>query len=68
MKLSKQICDKFMALPEYATARTVMFYIDVRSEVRTCHALPEALNSGSASSYLGAMNMANWNFSASEHG
>ncbi len=45
-ELSKQICDKFMALPEYATARTVMFYIDVRSEVRTRHALPEALNSG----------------------
>jgi 5-formyltetrahydrofolate cyclo-ligase len=45
-ELSKQICDKFMALPEYSTARTVMFYIDVRSEVRTRQALPDALKSG----------------------
>lgn len=44
--LSKSICAKFMALPEYTTAKTVMFYIDVRSEVRTRHALPEALASG----------------------
>ncbi|MCE9533008.1 MAG: 5-formyltetrahydrofolate cyclo-ligase [Planctomycetes bacterium] len=44
--LSKIICDKFMALPAYAAAKTVMFYIDVRSEVRTRHALPEALASG----------------------
>jgi 5-formyltetrahydrofolate cyclo-ligase len=45
-ELSKTICAKFMALPEYAAAKTVMFYIDVRSEVRTRHALPEALASG----------------------
>ena len=32
-----------MSLYEYADASTVMFYIDVRSEVRTRHALPEAL-------------------------
>lgn len=44
--LSKSICAKFMALPEYTAAKTVMFYIDVRSEVRTRHALPEALASG----------------------
>jgi len=44
--LSKTICATFMALPAYAAARTVMFYIDVRSEVRTRHALPEALASG----------------------
>jgi 5-formyltetrahydrofolate cyclo-ligase len=45
-ELSQQICEKFMSLPEYAAAGTVMFYIDVRSEVRTRHALPAALKSG----------------------
>jgi len=44
--LSKSILDTFMSLYEYADASTVMFYIDVRSEVRTRHALPEALESG----------------------
>lgn len=44
--LSRQICAKFMALPEYAAAHTVMFYVDVRSEVRTRHSLPDALASG----------------------
>jgi len=44
--LSRSIVDTFMSLYEYADASTVMFYIDVRSEVRTRHALPEALNSG----------------------
>jgi 5-formyltetrahydrofolate cyclo-ligase len=45
-ELSRDICRAFMALPEYAAARTVMFYVDVRSEVRTRHSLPEALASG----------------------
>ena len=45
-ELSRSIVDTFMSLPEYADASTVMFYIDVRSEVRTRHALPEALDSG----------------------
>src|SRR3981189_3540480 len=45
-ELSRQICTTFMALPEYAAARTVMFYVDVRSEVRTRHSLPDALGSG----------------------
>src|SRR5215510_13418427 len=44
--LSHEICAKFIALPEYAGARTVMYYIDVRSEVRTRHALPDALTQG----------------------
>jgi 5-formyltetrahydrofolate cyclo-ligase len=42
-ELSKQIFAKFVALPEYAAAHTVMYYVDVRSEVRTRHALPTAL-------------------------
>ena len=45
-ELSRQVCATFMALPEYAAARTVLFYVDVRSEVRTRHSLPDALTSG----------------------
>jgi 5-formyltetrahydrofolate cyclo-ligase len=45
-ELSRTICERFMALPEYARAKTVLFYIDVRAEVRTRHSLPAALTSG----------------------
>jgi 5-formyltetrahydrofolate cyclo-ligase len=45
-ELSKAICATFMALPEYTAAKTVMFYVDARSEVRTRHSLPDALRSG----------------------
>jgi 5-formyltetrahydrofolate cyclo-ligase len=45
-ELSKHIVAKFMQLPEYQQARTVLFYVDVRSEVRTRHSLEEALASG----------------------
>ncbi|MBL8815935.1 MAG: 5-formyltetrahydrofolate cyclo-ligase [Planctomyces sp.] len=45
-ELSRRIVGAFMALPEYAEAQTVMFYIDVRSEVRTRHDLELALQSG----------------------
>jgi 5-formyltetrahydrofolate cyclo-ligase len=45
-ELSAEICGKFAALPEYVRARTVMYYIDVRSEVRTRHALPSTLTEG----------------------
>jgi 5-formyltetrahydrofolate cyclo-ligase len=44
--LSLVICDRFMALPEYASARTVMWYVDAASEVRTRHSLPTALTHG----------------------
>ena len=44
--VSRRIVAKFMALPEYAAARTVMFYVDAASEVRTRHSLPEALAGG----------------------
>ena len=44
--LSRQIVARFMGLPEYAAARTVMFYVDVRSEVRTRHDLRRALETG----------------------
>lgn len=45
-ELSRRIVGAFMSLPEYAVAETVMFYIDVRSEVRTRHDLEPALQSG----------------------
>jgi 5-formyltetrahydrofolate cyclo-ligase len=44
--LSKLIVEKFMQLPEFQRAEAVMFYVDVRAEVRTRHALPAALESG----------------------
>jgi len=33
--LSQSICQKFAALPEFAKAKTVLVYLDVRTEVRT---------------------------------
>jgi 5-formyltetrahydrofolate cyclo-ligase len=41
--LSRLILERFVALPEYRAANVVMYYVDVRSEVRTRHYLPEAL-------------------------
>lgn len=41
--VSAEIIKRFMALPEYDRAGTVMFYIDVRDEVRTRQALPDAI-------------------------
>ena len=35
-----------MALPAYTAAKTVMWYVDAGSEVRTRHTLPEALGHG----------------------
>jgi len=45
-ELSRTICDKFTALPAYAAATTVMWYVDAGSEVRTRHTLPAALTHG----------------------
>ncbi len=45
-EISHRIVARFMALPEYAAAQTVMFYVDVRSEVRTRNDLARALESG----------------------
>ena len=44
--VSTKIVDRFMELPEYQSAKTVMCYVDVRDEVRTRQALPSALASG----------------------
>jgi 5-formyltetrahydrofolate cyclo-ligase len=45
-ELSRRIVAQFMALPEYIAAKTVMFYVDVRSEVRTRNDLATAVASG----------------------
>jgi len=44
--VSRVICEKFVALPAYTAAKTVMWYVDAGSEVRTRHALPAALSHG----------------------
>jgi 5-formyltetrahydrofolate cyclo-ligase len=45
-ELSRNIMSTFMQLPEYANATTVMFYVDVRAEVRTRFDLPMAIEQG----------------------
>jgi len=45
-EVSRAICAAFVALPAYRAARTVMWYVDAGSEVRTRHTLPEALGHG----------------------
>jgi 5-formyltetrahydrofolate cyclo-ligase len=44
--ISRRAVSTLVELPEYQQAQTVMWYIDCRSELRTQHALPEALASG----------------------
>jgi len=44
--VSIALCGAFMALPAYAAARTVMWYADAGSEVRTRQMLPIALTHG----------------------
>ncbi|TWU60818.1 5-formyltetrahydrofolate cyclo-ligase family protein [Rubripirellula tenax] len=43
--VSQRITDRVMALSEYQSAGCVMWYVDVRDEVRTRHALPDAVAS-----------------------
>lgn len=43
--ISRTIVDRFMAQPEYEAAGTVMFYVDVRAEVRTRFVLESVLES-----------------------
>ena len=45
-EVSGAIVERLVALPEYAAAKTAMWYLDVRSEVRTRHRLADALTSG----------------------
>jgi 5-formyltetrahydrofolate cyclo-ligase len=45
-EVSQQITARVIALPEYQAANCVMWYVDVRAEARTRHALPQALESG----------------------
>ena len=45
-EISRQICEEFMAMPVYEAAKTVLWYVDAGSEVRTRHMLPEAMAKG----------------------
>ncbi|MFN0017049.1 MAG: 5-formyltetrahydrofolate cyclo-ligase [Pirellulaceae bacterium] len=45
-RVSEVAVAALMQLPEYQQARTVLWYLDCRSELRTGHALPGALASG----------------------
>ena len=45
-EVSRRAIERFVGLREYQSARTAMWYVDCRSEVRTRHALPAALASG----------------------
>jgi 5-formyltetrahydrofolate cyclo-ligase len=44
--LSRNIVQRLISLPEYDAAQTVAYYVDVRDEVRTRFALPDAFRSG----------------------
>jgi 5-formyltetrahydrofolate cyclo-ligase len=44
--ISETAVASLMQLAEYQAARTILWYIDCRSELRTKHALPAALESG----------------------
>ncbi|MDB5334708.1 MAG: putative 5-formyltetrahydrofolate cyclo-ligase [Planctomycetaceae bacterium] len=45
-EVSREIVEKFLDLPEYEAAQTVMFYVDVRTEVKTREFLAVALTHG----------------------
>jgi len=45
-ELSRRICARLAALPEYQRAVVVMFYVDFASEVRTRQFLPTAWDAG----------------------
>lgn len=44
--VSQQVMERFMSMEAYQAAQTVMFYVDVRDEVRTRQNLPSALEGG----------------------
>ncbi len=50
-ELSELAVRRFVELPEYQAARTAMWYVDCRSELRTRHALPAATSSTSVGQY-----------------
>jgi 5-formyltetrahydrofolate cyclo-ligase len=45
-KVSAIAVAALVQMPEYQSAQTVLWYLDCRSELRTRHALPDALASG----------------------
>ncbi len=59
-ELSRVICDTFVRLPKYDRAATVMYYVDVRAEVRTRHYLPTALSHAAAKHINGKRIVVPW--------
>ncbi len=45
-RISELAVASLVQLPEYTAAKSVLWYLDCRSELRTRHALPQALSSG----------------------
>lgn len=45
-EISQRVCHKLIQLPEYRNARTILWYLDCRSELRTQHIFPALLTSG----------------------
>jgi 5-formyltetrahydrofolate cyclo-ligase len=45
-RASEAAVATLVALPEYKAAKTALWYLDCRSELRTRHAIPHALESG----------------------
>lgn len=45
-EVSRATIQRFISLPDYDRAETIMWYIDCRSELRTQWALPAAIESG----------------------
>jgi 5-formyltetrahydrofolate cyclo-ligase len=45
-QMSRAAIERLVGLPEYRSARTAMWYVHCRSELRTTWALPDALASG----------------------
>jgi 5-formyltetrahydrofolate cyclo-ligase len=45
-EVSRLAIARLLELPEYEQAQTVLWYLDCRSELRTRHALPDALTGG----------------------
>jgi 5-formyltetrahydrofolate cyclo-ligase len=43
--ISRRVCDTLIELPEYRRSHTIMWYLDIGTELRTRQALPAALTS-----------------------
>lgn len=67
-ELQRWILRQFAALSEYQAAQTVMFYIDVRTEVRTCGETCRKPWPTANGSWCPTASTANWALPSREHG